>query len=80
MPPKNSFFVIKIHTILPFLHKIKRKMKKYAIFQKNLIFMLINIQSERIIMRKCFFIEGRKGIIKMIKVGIIGATGYAGGE
>ena len=80
MPPKNSFFVINMHTILPFLHKIKRKMKKYAIFQKNLNFMLINIQSERIIMRKCFFIEGRKGIIKMIKVGIIGATGYAGGE
>ena len=69
-----------MHTILPFLHKIKRKMKKYAISQKKSNFMLIIIQSGRIIMRKCFCREVWKGNINMIKVGIIGATGYAGGE
>ncbi len=75
-PPKNSFSNVNTHTILPFLHKINPKMKKYAKNFKKYKFYVEIYSNTTYNYAKRRIREDES----MIKAGIIGATGYAGQE
>ncbi len=69
-----GFLNVNTHTILPFFLNFNRKMKKYAHFFKNIQKYVDKYSGEMYNYAKMI------GGTKMIKVGIIGSTGYAGGE